>query len=311
MSKCAEGFAKPGSSRRIECSVRIENAPLHLTEYAIEATAIGTFMMSAAAFATLLYHPASPMAEALPDGLARRALMGLAMGGTAVSIIYSRWGQRSGAHMNPAVTLTYFRLGKVAPVDLAGYVAAQFTGSVLGMMLAFALLGSLLSNTSVHFVATRPGPAGSAVAFMAEAIISFLLMMTVLFVSNHRRWARFTGLCAGLLVWTYIALEAPLSGMSMNPARTLGSALLAQDFSELWIYFTAPPIGMLLAAELFARRFGLRHVVCAKLHHPREGVCIFGCAASSLRTLDPGMETPAQGAASKQHPIGRVSGYTM
>ena len=96
-------------------------------------------------------------------------------------------------------------------------------------------------------------------------------------MSNHARLARFTGVCAGLLVWTYITVEAPLSGMSMNPARTFGSALLARDFPGLWIYFTAPPLGMLLAAELFTRRFGLQRVLCAKLHHPARPPCIFGC----------------------------------
>ena len=87
---------------------------LHWPEYLIEAGAIGTFMVSAAVFAAVLYYPSSPMSGAVSNELVRRALMGLAMGATAVAIIYSPWGQRSGAHMNPAVTLTFFRLGKVA-----------------------------------------------------------------------------------------------------------------------------------------------------------------------------------------------------
>jgi aquaporin Z len=108
-----------------------------------------------------------------------------------------------------------------------------------------------------------------------------VLMLTVLSVSNHPPAAPLTGVCAGLLVWTYITVEAPLSGMSMNPARTFGSALLAHDFPGLWIYFTAPPLGMLLAAEVFTRRFGAQRVLCAKLHHPHDRPCIFGCGASA------------------------------
>src|SRR5262249_9763930 len=111
-----------------------------------------------------------------------------------------------------------------------------------------------------------------------EATISFLMMLTVLVVSNTPRLSRLTGLCAGLLVWTYITVEAPLSGMSMNPARTFGSALLAHDFVGLWIYFTAPPLGMLVAAELYRHRFGAQRIACAKLHHPHTGHCIFGCS---------------------------------
>ena len=253
---------------------------LHWREYLIEAAALGTFMISAATFATLLYHPASPMAGRLPHEAVRRGVMGLAMGLTAVAIIYSPWGQRSGAHMNPSVTLTFFRLGKVPAVDAIAYVFAQFAGGVAGLTIAALAMNRLLSNPAVDYVKTVPGPQGEAVAFLAELTISFVLMLTVLTISNHPRLSRWTGICAGFLVWIYITLEAPLSGMSMNPARTFGSALVARDFPGLWIYFTAPPLGMFVAAELFVRRFGLQRVICAKLHHPRSGPCIFGCAPS-------------------------------
>lgn len=203
--------------------------------------------------------------------------MGLAMGATAVAIIYSPWGQRSGAHMNPAVTLTFFRLQRVERHDAVAYVLAQFAGGIAGIALAGALLRSLVSHPLIHYVVTTPGPGGEAIAFAAEAAMSFGMMLVVLVVSNRPGIARFTGLCAGLLVFAYIALEAPLSGMSLNPARTFGSAILAGDFIGLWIYFTAPPIGMLLAAEVYVRRFGLHRVMCAKLHHPHGPGCIFGC----------------------------------
>jgi aquaporin Z len=252
---------------------------VHWPEYLIEAGAIGTFMVSAAVFAAVLYSPVSPIAGAISNQLIRRALMGLAMGATAVAIIYSPWGQRSGAHMNPAVTLTFFRLGKVARPDFVGYVMAQFAGAILGIAAAATAFGGLVSDPPVRYVTTVPGPAGEAVAFAAETVLSFVLMLTVLTVSNHRQLSRLTGLCAGLLVWAYITVEAPLSGMSMNPARSFGSALLARDFLGLWIYFTAPPFGMLLAAELFTRRLGLQRVLCAKLHHPATGPCIFRCDA--------------------------------
>jgi aquaporin Z len=262
----------------------------HWPEYLIEAAAIGTFMVSAAVWAALLYHPASPVARAISNALVRRAFMGLAMGSTAVVIVYSPWGQRSGAHMNPAVTLTFFRLGKVARSDLVGYVAAQFVGAIAGISAAAVGLGSIVSDPSVNYVTTLPGPSGNAVAFLAEATISFVMMTTVLIVSNHRRLARFTGLCAGFLVCAYIIVEAPLSGMSMNPARTFGPALLARDAPGLWIYFTAPPLGMLIAAELFVRRFGAHRVRCAKLHHPDAGACIFTCSAKPSE--QPDIEAP-------------------
>jgi aquaporin Z len=274
-------FAKPEDVRCIEPVMARRETSLHWPEYLIEAGAIGTFMVSAALFAALLYHPSSPISGEISSELVRRTWMGLAMGSTAIAIIYSPWGQRSGAHMNPAVTLTFFRLGKVAQPDFVGYVTAQFTGAIVGIAAAAVALGGVVSDPSVNYVTTLPGPTGGGVAFVAEATISFVLMLTVLAVSNHRRLAPLTGLLAGLLVWVYITVEAPLSGMSMNPARTFGSALLARDYAGLWIYFTAPPIGMLLAAELFTRRYGMRRVLCAKLHHPATGPCIFGCGASA------------------------------
>jgi aquaporin Z len=203
--------------------------------------------------------------------------MGTAMGLTAVGIIYSRWGQRSGAHMNPAVTLTFFRLGKVPTHDFLGYVVAQFIGGVLGIAAAALILRDLVAHPSIRYVVTIPGPAGTAVAFLAEAVMSFGLMLVVLYVSNRPTVSQFTGACAGLMVGIFITLEAPLSGMSLNPARSFGSALVAGDFVGLWIYFTAPPLGMLLAAEFYARRVGIHRVMCAKLHHPRALGCVFGC----------------------------------
>ena len=126
-------------------------------------------MVSAAVFAAVLYHPSSPFSGAISNELVRRALMGLAMGSTAAAIIYSPWGQRSGAHMNPAVTLTFFRLGKVARPDFVGYITAQFIGAIVGIAAAAVALGGLVSDPSVNYVTTLPGPTGDAVAFVAEA----------------------------------------------------------------------------------------------------------------------------------------------
>jgi aquaporin Z len=107
-------------------------------------------------------------------------------------------------------------------------------------------------------------------------------MLTVLFASNTRNIARYTGVFAGMLVATYITLEAPISGMSMNPARTFGSAFSAQIWTALWLYFVAPPLGMLLASEAFARLGDGRRVQCAKLHHDNDKRCIFRCGYASM-----------------------------
>ena len=120
-----------------------------------------------------------------------------------------------------------------------------------------------------------PGAAGIGAAFVAEVAITFILMTVILHVSNDTRFHKLTGVCAGILVTTYITFEAPISGMSMNPARTFASAVTAHYWKALWIYFTAPLIGMLSAAEIFVRTRGPRSVVCAKLHHENSKRCIF------------------------------------
>jgi len=247
----------------------------HWPEYTIEAALLGLFMVSACLFSVLLFYPEWPGARSIPDPFARRVLMGIAMGSTAIALNYSAWGKQSGAHYNPAVTLTFTRLGKVSPWDAAAYMAAQFIGAVLGVMAARSLMQMMLADDQVHFAVTRPGPRGVMTAFAAEVAISFLLMSVVLIATNSRRLAPYTGLLAGILVATFITVEAPLSGMSMNPARTVGSAYWAGDWTALWIYFTAPPLGMLLAAELYLRRHGREGVFCAKLHHLNDRRCIF------------------------------------
>jgi len=248
----------------------------HLPEYASEACCLGLFMVSATTFAILLQLPASPLAGWTTYGWVARLPMGLAMGLTAAALIYSPPGRRSGAHMNPAVTLAFLRLGKISAPDALAYVVAQFTGAAAGIALTIPLFRGLAGDPSVNYVATAPGIGGSAAAFAGEAAMSFLLMLTVLLMSNTTRAARFTGLAAATLVAAFIVVEAPLSGMSMNPARSFGSALFAHS-AGLWIYFTAPPLGMLSAAEAYRHIVGGGSARCAKLHHPPSTACIFAC----------------------------------
>jgi aquaporin Z len=208
--------------------------------------------------------------------------MGLAMGGTAVALIYSPIGARSGAHLNPATTLAFWRLGKLEGTDAAGYVAAQVAGAFGGMLVAAIAFSRYLAAPEVHYVATVPGPWGAAAAFAAELVIAFALLTAVLHVSNHPRLSRYTGIVAGLMVALYITVEAPVSGMSLNPARSLAPAFLADELSSFWIYLVAPPAGMLAAAVVYVRARGAGAVFCAKLHHHNRARCIFNCRFHQL-----------------------------
>ena len=257
---------------------------LHWPEYLMEAAGLGFFMISACLFGALYENPASPVRQAIGSTLLRRVLMGLSMGLTSIAIVYSPWGKQSGAHINPSVTLTFFRLGKIAKWDALFYAFAQFTGAGSGVALVALLFGHVVSDPAVRYVVTVPGEHGLAVALGAEVLIAFLLMSVVLHISNHHRLSRFTGFFAGALVATYITLEAPFSGMSMNPARSFGSALSADIYMGLWVYFIAPPVGMLAAAELYLWWKGRLAVKCCKLHHDNLKRCIF-CGANGGFTL--------------------------
>ncbi|MFN2566370.1 MAG: aquaporin [Gemmatimonadaceae bacterium] len=249
----------------------------HWREYLLEAVLLGCFMLSASSFAVLLEHPASPVRQGIDSAVLRRVLMGCAMGLTAVTLIYSPWGRRSGAHINPATTLTFFRLGRVSPWDAAFYVSAQFVGAVAGMLIASRLLGLLLAAPTVNFVSTQPGMRGPAVAFAAELVISCVLASCVLRSNASPRLRPYTGLMAGALVATFITVEAPLSGMSMNPARSFGSAVVAAQWTAICVYFTAPPLGMQRAAQIHLRGRG-RVRVCAKYRPHAPGEACHFCA---------------------------------
>jgi aquaporin Z len=201
-------------------------------------------------------------------------LVGVAMGLTAFGLIYSRWGRRSGAHMNPAVTLAFLRLRLVRPIDGLFYMLAQTIGGTFGVFAGFLLTAGMLAAPEARWVVTVPGTCGPFVAFGAEFLMAMFLMLVVLRFSNSPTLRGFTGSAAALMVALFITIAAPCSGMSINPARTLASAIPSQIWTGFWVYLLAPPLGMLAAAELHRcqSRGLLRH--CAKLCHDNRTRCI-------------------------------------
>lgn len=256
---------------------RLRELHSHLPEYAMEAFGLGIFMVSAVGFSVLLFADDSFGATRIDSDLLRRFVMGLAMGLTAVALITSPMGKRSGAHLNPAVTLTFLRLRRIRAIDAFGYIAFQFLGAVLGVATMRLTLGNIAILPPVNLAVTSVGATSVTGAFVAEVAISYLMMSIVLYASNHAVLSKWVGWIAGGLVCLFITFEAPLSGMSMNPARSLGSALVAGSFQDLWVYFVAPPIGMLLAAETMVRVLGSAAILCAKLQHDGRARCIFVC----------------------------------
>jgi aquaporin Z len=138
------------------------------------------------------------------------------------------WGKQSGGHLNPAMTLTLYCLGKMEFWDAIFYGVVQFAGATPGVAIASALLLGAPGRSTIRYTAALPGVYGPGVAFIAEVAISFVLMLTVLFALNDNVFSRYTAYFVGALYVIFITLETPPSGMSMKPARTFGSALVGR-----------------------------------------------------------------------------------
>ncbi|MBB5066271.1 aquaporin Z [Granulicella mallensis] len=248
----------------------------------MEFSGTGALMFCICLFGTLLYSNASPLARFALSRPENAAAMGMCVASTTLLIIRSPFGRRSGAHFNPAMTLSYLWLGRIHLWDALSYVAAQFSGALAGVCIARQLLGLSLSADPVHYVVTVPGSYGSGAAFIAEFLLSALLMGVVLFATNHRTLARFSPLLVAAVTVFYFAICSSISGFSVNPARTFSSAIFAGIWWGIWIYFIAPCLGMLAAAGIYIRTFGPSRVYCAKVFHDLHSTCPFPCRFADL-----------------------------
>jgi aquaporin Z len=247
------------------------NLAAYVCEFA--GTALMLFIgVSAVAF---MWAPGSPV-PAMSNAMLRRLVTGILFAAGATAVVYSPLGQISGGHINPAVTVAFWRMGKVPTRDAVMYVVAQFLGGFVGAWAAGLAWGTL--TTGVQYAVTVPGEGyGAFGALVAEAIITFLLVFTIFVCVNKPKIAPSTGLICGALVALLVMIEAPVTGTSLNPARTLGPAVLAPDYTALWIYFVGPIAGALVAVAAYRGQWG-GQAVCAKLYHTETYACPFdGC----------------------------------
>jgi aquaporin Z len=240
----------------------------YLAEFA--GTAILLFVgVSAVAF---LWAPGSPI-PVIPNGALRRLLTGCCFAAGLAAVVYSPLGQISGGHLNPAVTLAFWRLGKVSPRDAVIYAVMQFLGAFAGAYAAGVAWGGLTS--AVRYGATVPGDGYTwPVALAAETAVTFLLVLLIVVCVNRPAVAPRTGLLAATLVAVLVMIEAPMTGASLNPARTLAPAVLGRTYTALWVYFVGPMTGALLAVAAFTGQGG-KEAVCAKVYHTEKYPCPF------------------------------------
>ena len=226
--------------------------------YCYEALGLGIFMFSAGFFDVIIDHPGLPIRQHISSALLRRFLIGLSMGLTALFILNSSFGKRSGAFINPAVTIVQYSLGKISTKNAIFYCLFQFIGGSLGMWAIYLLMPKLMRDPAINYIVTVPASGRVMIAFLLEFLISFLLIMVVLFSSSDKKLSKYTALLVAILITLFISFEAPFSGMSMNPARSFASAIVANQWKDFWLYCTAPVIAMLSGGWCFKK---LRHIV--------------------------------------------------
>lgn len=220
--------------------------------YLMEALGLGIFMISACFFAGLLESDDSFFHRVIPNSSVRLALMGVAMGATALVIFYSRITSPSGSHINPAVTLVQFRLGNITANNAMFYILFQFLGGTLAVFVMKWLMGNYLTKPPVNYVVTVPGQGVSYMtAAVYETVIAFIMITMVLFTSSNNKLKKYTRIFAACLVSVYVFVSGPVSGFGMNPARTFASAFPAGIYTAFWIYMVCPFVGMMGAAEFY------------------------------------------------------------
>jgi len=237
--------------------------------FLMEATGLGIFMISAGFFTILLFHPHFQKIYMVPSPLLRQVIIGCIMGSTAFFIITNSWISRSGAHINPAVTLTFLYLGRISVLESIGYIISQFIGGTLGLYLLDLIMHPYLSANEIKYIVTVPGTVGPIWAAILETCIAIIMMFTVLYLGKGDKTRKWTPYFVGLLVSLYAAFESPYSGFGMNPARTFASAFLSGIWTHYEIYLLCPCLGMFLSAYFFKEHPFHPHAGMGKPNHKK------------------------------------------
>jgi aquaporin Z len=258
----------------IKVSLRVWWQGLNWQEYGAEFLGTAFLVFGGLSVVVFNFGPNAPLADVLSPSM-RRLMTGLLFGTCGSLVAISPLGKLSGGHINPAVSIAFWLHGKLHLHDLVGYIVAQLLGACLGTALLVGCWGS--SAASLHDGATGPG-AGYDLwfVFAAEVAMTGLLVLLIFICVSHQRLLRWTPLLTIFLIGLIVWLEAPISGASLNPARSFGPSVFSGFWEVQWIYYIAPPLGAALAVGLY--RLGARadqDVLTCKLFHVRHYRSIF------------------------------------
>ena len=252
------------------------------------------------------FSPQSPVVALVPGAGLRRLLTGFLFGTTGGLIALSSVGKISGAHINPVVTMAFWLRRKISAGHALGYIVAQLAGAIAG---AVPLLLWGTAGETVHFGASMPGARYTSwEALLGEAATTFGLIVLLFLFLGHKPLRKFTPLLFPFLYALMVYIEAPISGTSTNPARSLGPEVITWQFRAWWVYWVGPILGMLLGLSIHKYTWLKRlELEVAKLYHfEHDPYQVFG----GQKSLDEksGIGVPPESPQAAQNPHDVVPG---
>jgi aquaporin Z len=247
---------------------------IHLAEWLAELAGTGLLLLGGLSAICLVMAPQSWFAGAVPDQSWRLLITGALFAGSGLAVTLSPIGRLSGAHLNPAVTLAFWITRHVHPGDVAGYVVAQTAGAIAGAGLARILWGDRF--LAVNGGITRPGHGmGQWQALLIETGITAILVGVIFAGVSSPRTARLTPFMVWATVTVLVWQVAPYTGTSLNPARSLASAVAMGSFDALAPYLAGPLLGAALVGAAARVAGAEARMVTAKLFHDQRFPTVF------------------------------------
>jgi aquaporin Z len=242
----------------------------HWRIWAAEGVGTALMMLGGLSAVCLTFGSGSPVAEALPSDSARRLAVGGLFAACVSLVAVSPFGRLSGAHLNPAVTLSFRVLGRVSGHDVGGYLVAQLAGATLGTLAVWIIWDetALSVNGGATLVET-----GIAIAVVLEVVMTAVLIGVILWFVSDMRLARWTPLAIWPVITALVWIGSPYTGTSLNPTRSAAPALVFAELADLWLYLAAPTAGAVALASVWRRRNPAVQPKTAKLFHDPAYPC--------------------------------------